>query len=110
MRDSKHRPFGPLPLAHTSRTVVCVTANNASLPRLRLRKVEFDRAADAHFGADTPDAQVAKALGVDKAVLSLYRNDKRQPPSSFITTVLSTFPDATLERFFEYVDSEPVPS
>lgn len=78
-----------------------------SVPRLRLRKDRFDQAADDLFGADLTDAQVAARFRVNPAVLSQYRNGRRQPPSDFIAAVLDTFPGARFDQFFEHV-TEPV--
>lgn len=74
-----------------------------SVPRLRLRKDRFDEAADDLFGVDLTDGQVAARLGINPAVLSQYRNGRRQPNSDFIAVVLDTFPDATFDQFFEHV-------
>ena len=84
-------------------TVVCVTAKTPEAPRLRLRTSAFDAVAREHFGVNATDAQVAKALGVDKTVLSQYRNDRRQPPTAFITTVLNRFAIDDIDQLFEYV-------
>jgi predicted transcriptional regulator len=70
---------------------------------LRLRTSAFDAVAREHFGANTTDTQVARALGVDKTVLSQYRRDRRQPPTSFITTVLTMFAIDDINQLFEYV-------
>lgn len=69
---------------------------------MRLRKAAFDAAADAKYGADTPDWRIAEALGTDKSSLSLLRHGHRQPSTEFIANVLHAFGDATFEDLFEY--------
>lgn len=76
-------------------------ANEATAPRLRLRKKRFDQAADEVFGSKLTDRKVAARLGVDPSVLSLYRNGHRQPPTAFITQVLAAFPNYKFEDLFE---------
>lgn len=81
-------------------------ANEATAHSLRLRKEQFDKAADHAFGAAATDGEVAERLGLDPSSLSLYRNGHRQPPRTLITKLLATFPDLKFEDLFETV-AEP---
>jgi transcriptional regulator with XRE-family HTH domain len=80
-----------------------VNANEATAHRLRLRKEQFDQAADRAFGDQATDGEVAERLGLDPSSLSLYRNGHRQPPRTLITKLLATFPDLEFEDLFEVV-------
>lgn len=71
---------------------------------LRLRTQEFDWATRAVLGTDRK-REIADALGVGEAVLSLYRHGHRPVNAEFVAACQVRMPTVPFERLFEVIEA-----